>query len=291
MEGRAAVFAAVLAVAHPVSSGAVVCRYDGRRVELPEAACPNGTLLAKTVWDRILATLEPGLGPMQLGILFIPGIRAPYWDREVENLWITPDFLRRFGGDEEVLAFLLGHELAHPELDRRRYMPNHRVNESQADLLGLHLAVRAGYSMEAYVRGAKAMLDEPALRTPPGRGGANCGTHPCPVDRQLNLGVYAEGVLRLDGTTLFGAAPAEDLLDAEGRVRPSGLLSSDARDANAKARGLAPGEASRAIDETVDPPAERERYHAALKEKSSKDPEYLRIERELRSRFERARLP
>lgn len=62
-----------------------------------------------------------------------------------ENVVVTTGFLRHFPDDDQ-LALVIGHELAHNRLDHVKSR-NGRYDEADADYLGAYFAARAGYDV------------------------------------------------------------------------------------------------------------------------------------------------
>lgn len=74
-----------------------------------------------------------------------------------ENLVVTTGFLRHFPDDDH-LALVIGHELAHNQLDHASSRKGH-YDEADADYLGAYFAARAGYD----IADAEAVFDELGL--------------------------------------------------------------------------------------------------------------------------------
>lgn len=160
--------------------------------------------IVREVAERLLAVAEPSATlhphwPPQIAIEAVDGVdinafaycQATGGQRSY-HVRITPGIMEHVvRRDRDVLAFILGHELGHILLEHARCdRPREQValaqfaadrdQETAADSIGMHLAVKAGYSYRKATRGILRMIDVGLDEAP---FQALASTHPSWFDR------------------------------------------------------------------------------------------------------------
>ncbi|MFI5317552.1 MAG: PDZ domain-containing protein [Myxococcota bacterium] len=150
-----------------VTPGDLVLEVDGEKISRTEEVYtalraerdqpPKLVLLRSGA--RVEATLPRLLGCPQEFMLVVNGSYDPWANRDGEDIWV-PEGLLRFARDDDELAIALAHQIAHQQLGSA--LLTSFADEPPADVLGLHIATRAGFDVSK----APALLDRMVAEEP-----------------------------------------------------------------------------------------------------------------------------
>jgi tetratricopeptide (TPR) repeat protein len=124
------------------------------------------------VWPPKITVIDPGFLNAFAGYRVVDGVDIPYVEVTVDTIEQVAKF------DADVLSYTLGHELGHLNF-RHSYareelhnklggksltieFASRRENEHEADLFGMQLALRAGYSRQALIKDLSAWRETSA---------------------------------------------------------------------------------------------------------------------------------